>query len=53
MILTGIGNPLVDFLLKPVFKESLKYPELVLMLICLGYGYIAYLCIKSAYGVQE
>jgi len=53
MILTGIGTPIVDFLLKPVFKEFLKYPEIVLMLVCLVYGGIAYLCVKSAFVAQE
>jgi hypothetical protein len=49
MMGTGLGIVWVDWLCKPFLKGLLKQPELLVLLICLIYGYIAYKLVKTAY----
>ena len=39
----------VDQLCKPAIKQLLHHPLLVLVLVCLIYGYVGYRVVKSAY----
>lgn len=46
---TALGIFWIDFLCKPAYKYLLHHPVIVLMLVCLIYGYIAYHVLKSTY----
>lgn len=46
---TGLGIFWIDWMCKPFLKGLMKQPELIVLLICCIYGYIAYKLVKTAY----
>lgn len=46
---TGLGIFWIDWMCKPFLKGLMKQPELIVLLICLIYGYVAYKLVKTAY----
>jgi len=47
---TGTGLLLIDFVLKPFLKIGMKFPIVLLIMLSLFYGYIAYFALRSSYG---
>lgn len=46
----GSGILLIDFLIRPFLKIGMKFPVVLLILLSLFYGYIAYFALRSSYG---
>jgi len=46
---TGVGIFWIDMMCKPCTKELLKHPLVLLIMVSLLYGFIAYMVLKSAY----
>ncbi len=46
----GSGILLIDFILRPFLKIGMKFPLVLLIMLCLFYGYIAYFALRSSYG---
>lgn len=49
MLGTGIGIFWIDFILKPGTKELLKHPSVLVLAVCILYGYVGYIVLKSTY----
>lgn len=45
----GSGLLIIDFLVRPFLKIGMKFPLILLVLLTLLYGYIAYFALRSAY----
>jgi hypothetical protein len=43
------GIFLIDVFCKPAVKQLLQHPLVVLTIVCLMYGYVAYRVVKAAY----
>lgn len=43
------GIFLIDQLCRPAIKQLLHHPLVVILLVCLLYGYVGYKVVKSAY----
>jgi len=46
---TSTGNFLIDFLLRPIFRLGFQHPFILVTVLCLIYGFIGYLVLRSAY----
>lgn len=46
----GSGILLIDFLVRPFLKIGMKFPLVLLILLSIFYGYIAYFALRSSYG---
>jgi hypothetical protein len=44
------GILLIDMLVRPFFKIGMKFPIVLLIMLSLFYGYIAYFALRSSYG---
>lgn len=47
---TGTGLLVIDFILKPFLKIGMKFPVVLLIMLSIFYGYIAYFALRSSYG---
>ncbi|MBY0357471.1 MAG: hypothetical protein K2W82_05665 [Candidatus Obscuribacterales bacterium] len=45
----GTGIIFLDFIVRPFLRIGMKFPTVMLVMLAIVYGYIAYLAIKSAY----
>ncbi len=43
------GILLIDFLIRPFLKIGMKFPVVLLILLTIFYGYIAYFALRSSY----
>jgi len=49
MFTASSGIMLIDMIFKPFFKIGEKFGIVCVILVCILYGYIAYVALKSAY----
>ena len=50
---TGVGLILIDFIIRPFAKIFEKMPFLMLGLLLIFYGFIAYMVLRSAFMVDD
>lgn len=46
---TATGLLLIDFIIRPFLKIGMKFPVVLLLILMLLYGYIAYFAMRSAH----
>jgi hypothetical protein len=50
---TAVGLFIIDFVARPFAKIFEKMPAIMLLLMILLYGYIAYIVLKSAWNTEQ